>query len=47
MEEKLYQEYAGHVLRDAKEKGVQNVFPLEQAQKAKSIDLLPAGGFRV
>ncbi|OQS05588.1 hypothetical protein THRCLA_02311 [Thraustotheca clavata] len=46
-EQELYTQYASQVLSAAEAKGVKNVYPLKQAMKAKNIDLLPAGGFRV
>ncbi|OQR93959.1 hypothetical protein ACHHYP_01998 [Achlya hypogyna] len=46
-EQELYTTYAAQVLAAAEAKGVKNTFPLKQAMKAKDIDLLPAGGFRI
>ncbi|EQC29612.1 hypothetical protein SDRG_12618 [Saprolegnia diclina VS20] len=46
-EQELYTQYASQVLAAAEARGVKNTFPLKQAMKAKNIDLLPAGGFRI
>lgn len=46
-EDLKYREIAKSVLLESKAKGIHNTIPLQAAVKAKSIDLLPAGGFRV
>ena len=44
-EDKKYREIASTTLMNSE--GIENTYPLKAAVAAKSIDLLPAGGFRV
>lgn len=46
-EDSKYREIALSTFKEAQDNGMDNTIPLQSALKAKSIDLLPAGGFRV
>lgn len=46
-EDKRYREIAKTALEKSKDYKIENTYPLKTAVAAKSIDLLPAGGFRV
>ncbi|TYZ57526.1 hypothetical protein PybrP1_011281 [[Pythium] brassicae (nom. inval.)] len=46
-ENERFQVVAREALREAKQRGLSNVFPIKKALMEKRIDLLPASGFRI
>lgn len=46
-ENERFQVVAREAVREAKQRGLSNVFPIQQAVVEKRIDLLPASGFRI